>query len=550
MTLPISLLKNILNIQHNCIHITSCELETVNVHRFCEDFEELRIIVSGRPFRRVQKLCPYCKKKCPGYDTKNNSESTWRAPNLNGIKVFICYQPQRIECPEHGVHTEYIPWSDGNSRFTPEFNNEIAWMVCRMTKSDIALFEGINWRTVGNCVKAAQERIEPDITVRMHNLRRICVDETSYKKGHEYITVVYDMERNRVVWVHKGHGLDVFRLFCNILTQTERKKIDIVAGDGASWIDTCVNEFFPNATRCIDFFHVVQWTNEKLDEVRTLTVSKATRELDQREKELRQKEADERISIEAKRIEIENRLKALQEELSALHENGSPSRRKPEILESIRELTDMLSEDTTPPRKKGRPRKGDLSQVHLEELHQMSSKAKEIKGAKYALAHNPENCTEAQAEKIRLIANSYPDLYKAYQLKESLRIILHMTDYEMAEKELMQWINEAADSGLKPFEELSKKIARHTNSILSSIKFQANSAKSEAVNTTIKVLIKMARGFRNTDNMISLIYLKCSDLVIPLFNRPQMSPENAAAARKAANELRKKREAAHIPDEV
>lgn len=62
-----------------------------------------------------------------------------------------------------------------------------------------------------------------------------------------------------------------------------------------------------------------------------------------------------------------------------------------------------------------------------------------------------------------------------------------------------------------------------------SFRCQANSAKSEAVNTTIKVLIKMARGFRNIGNMIALIYLKCSDLVIPLHNRPQMSAEKATA---------------------
>lgn len=96
-------------------------------------------------------------------------------------------------------------------------------------------------------------------------------------------------------------------------------------------------------------------------------------------------------------------------------------------------------------------------------------------------------------------------------------------------------------------EELSEKISRHKVSILNSVRCQANSAKSEAVNTTIKVLIKMARGFRNIGNMIALIYLKCSDLVIPLNNRPQMSSEKAAAARKTSNELRKRRQAVPVP---
>ena len=122
-------------------------------------------------------------------------------------------------------------------------------------------YENINWRTVGNCIKATHDRLEPDITVRMHGLRRICADETAYRKGFSYITSVYDMDRNRVVWIHEGNGLEVFRLFCEALTPEERERIEIIAGDGAQWIDTCKKLYFPNATRCIDFFHVVEWTN-------------------------------------------------------------------------------------------------------------------------------------------------------------------------------------------------------------------------------------------------------------------------------------------------
>ena len=150
----LSILKTVLNLNHNCMHVTSCETTTVTVHRFGETFEQTRIYVHARPYERARKLCPVCKKKCPGYDTKYSTESSWRAPNLNGVPVYICYHPQRVKCPEHGVRTEYIPWADGRSRFTADFSNEIAWMVCRMSRTAVALFEDIDWRTVGNCVKA------------------------------------------------------------------------------------------------------------------------------------------------------------------------------------------------------------------------------------------------------------------------------------------------------------------------------------------------------------------------------------------------------------
>lgn len=543
MASPLTILKTVLNLNHNRMHVTDYEETTVTVHRFGEEFEQTQIMVHARPYKRVQNLCPVCMKKCPGYDTKYDTESSWRAPNLNGIPVYICYQPNRIECPEHSVLTEYIPWADGDSRFTEDFNNEVAWMVCRMSKTAIAQFENINWRTVGNCVKAAHARIEPDVKARMHGLRRICVDETSYRKGFSYITVVYDMDRNRVVWVHEGNGLEIFRLFCEELSPEERKKIEIVAGDGAKWIDTCTREYFPNATRCIDFFHVAEWANGALDKVRAATASKASAEYERRKVEFQKAEAESAKEAEA----VAEQLRRVEEELASMPKRGRPSRRKLELLSLLAALRESVQPEPGAPKKKGRPRKEQFSPEHQEELDRLADRAKSIKGAKHALGHNPENCTDYQADKIRLIENSYPDLYRAYQLKESLRLILHMKNDILAADELEQWISDASSSGLKPMEELAEKIVRHRKNILNSIRCQANSAKSEAVNTTIKVLIKMARGFRNIGNLVALVYLKCSDLVIPLNNRPQMTAEQATAARQAANERRKIRQMSPVP---
>ena len=455
-----------------------------------------------------------------------------------------------------------------------------------MSKTAVALFEDIDWRTVGNCVKAAHNRIEPDVTARMHNLRRICVDETSYRKGYAYITVVYDMDRNRVVWIHEGHGLEIFRLFCESLPPEEREKIEIIAGDGAQWIDTCKKAYFPNATRCIDFFHVVEWATGKLDKVRTATAAKAAREYDRRKQEFQKAEAEAAKAAKAAR----KQRMAAEAELAAMPKRGRPSKRKQELLAFLASLTEAVQMETpeqqraaaeaelaampqcgrpskrkqillaflegrleslppvtSPSKKKGRPRKEQFAPEHQDILDQLQNRAKAIKGSKHALGHNPENCSKYQADKIKLIENDYPDLYRAYQLKESLRLILHMKDEKQAAIELEQWITDASGSGLEPMAELSEKICRHKENILNSIRCQANSAKSEAVNTTIKVLIKMARGFRNIGNMMALIYLKCSDLVIPLHNRPQMSSEKAAAARNTANELRKRRQSGPVP---
>ena len=219
----LSILKNVINLK--MVHVEKQEIVTVPVVRFGEIFDEKQIHVHLRPIQRSQSRCPVCGKRCPGYDYLSNEESWWRASNLNGLPVYLLYRRRRIVCPEHSVHAEYVPWADGASRLTESFNNEVAWMALQMSKLAVSTLMGINWRTVGNCIKAAHDRIEPDVSARLRGLRRICVDETSYRKGHSYITVVYDMDRNRVVWVHENHGQEIFAQFCEQLTEEERAQM-------------------------------------------------------------------------------------------------------------------------------------------------------------------------------------------------------------------------------------------------------------------------------------------------------------------------------------
>ena len=533
----LSILKTVINL--NRVHVENQDLVNVQAKRYGTVFEETQLHLHLRPIKRYQCCCPVCKRKCSGYDYQSDRESWWRASNLNGIPVFLFYRRQRIECPEHGILSEWLPWEDENSRFTESFNNEVAWMALQMSKLAVSILMGINWRTVGNCIKVAHDRIEPDISMRLHGLRHICVDETSYRKGHAYITVVYDMDKNQVVWVHEDHGLEVFSQFCEMLTEEERAQIEIIAGDGAKWIDTCTKKYFPNATRCIDFFHVVEWANEALDEVRSNTAAKARRDYARQKEEFRKQEEE----LAQQRTDAEK-------ELASMPKKGRHSKRRKELEAFLQEQAILAAMEAKQPKRAGRRPVEQFSTEHQEILDDLSQRAKDIKGAKYALGHSPENRTENQTERLKLIENSYPDLYRAYQMKEALRLILHLKDSDLALIELNKWIAEASTCGLKPMEKLAEKIQRHRENIFNSIRFQANSAKSESTNTTIKALIKMARGFRNLDNMKALIYLKCSDLVIPLNNRQQPSAERRAEIRLRAAQQRKDREEARRHPEI
>ena len=100
-----------------------------------------------------------------------------------------------------------------------------------------------------------------------------------------------------------------------------------------------------------------------------------------------------------------------------------------------------------------------------------------------------------------------------------------MKNAEQVSANLEEWIKDASVSRIHMMEVLSEKIHRHKEKIMLSVQYHVNNAKSENVNTTNKILIKITRKYRNIENLASLIHLKCSDIVIPLHNRPPISSE-------------------------
>ena len=521
----------------NCLHIDSIEYLQEEKHKLGEEYTQDTYYVHGRIYKRMRHMCPICKRICPRHDTQRDVESKWRAPNVDGAHVYVCYRPDRIECPEHGNKTEYIPWADGGSRFLPSFNNEVAYLALNTSKSLIAEYMDIDWQTVGSCIKATHERLEPDTNIRLRNLVRICMDETSYKKGHKYITVVVNMDNNQVVWVHEGHDNETITKFCELLTPEEQQRIEIVAGDGAKWINYACENYFTNARRCMDPFHVVGWINKALDDVRASVSRQATRQLN---------EEQERLEKEAERqhqewLEEYDRYTKFKEELQGMPRRGRRSSRKQELITFIEGFEAAYGETMDLLKKK---QKGELTDEQKKRLEQLKEKVTSIKGSKYTLGMNPENLSDCSREKLLLIEAASPDLYEAYKLKEMLRVIIHMTNVELAKESLEDWKNAAEKSKFTSIRALGEKIGRVKEYILNSVQYGANSSKSEQTNGLIKGIIHVAKGFRNLNNMYSLIFLRCSDIVIPLNNRYRPSAEMLKKRREYAAALRAKREEA------
>jgi len=117
-----------------------------------------------------------------------------------------------------------------------------------------------------------------------------------------------------------------------------------------------------------------------------------------------------------------------------------------------------------------------------------------------------------------MLVKADPRLNRAYLLKEHLRLVFQC-DYNGAIDALDKWLSWAQRCRIPEFVALRKKIKRHKEAILATIKFGLTNARIEAVNNNIKVTIRMGYGYKNTDNLIALVRLKCGGFNIELPGR-------------------------------
>ena len=195
-----TILKKLLNVKY--IIIKKVEL--------LEEIATLKVYVGMTKGKRGR--CPICNRKCPYYDTVSTNRE-WKSIDFGPFKVLIVAHTRRVCCSEHGIHTEAVPWVYHNSRFTKDFEQYASYLALHLNKTEAAKLLRISWNTIGPILSRTKKRMEPDMNSRFEGVTRIGIDETSYRKGHKYVTVVLDHDKNQVIWVGKGTGIEVLTQF-------------------------------------------------------------------------------------------------------------------------------------------------------------------------------------------------------------------------------------------------------------------------------------------------------------------------------------------------
>lgn len=230
------------------------------------------VTVDVRPAKHRQSRCSQCQRRCPGYD-KGEGLRFWRGLDMGPAVVYLRGQAPRVTCPQHGVVVAEAPWARApKARFTRAWDDHATWLTARMAVSMVALYLRSTHRGVTAAVARVTQELAGKVN-RLDGLRRIGIDEVSFRKGQRYILRVVDHDTGRQVWAGEGANSDTLRAFFDALGPERAKLLRRVSADGAEWIHTVVKERAPKAKLCMDPYHVVAWATNAVDDVRRRVVA-------------------------------------------------------------------------------------------------------------------------------------------------------------------------------------------------------------------------------------------------------------------------------------
>lgn len=229
------------------------------------DFEGLRVDVWVEWPPEQPGKCPECGKACRIYD--HREERQWRHLDTMQFQTILHCRIPRVSCSEHGTKSIDFPWAEKNSRFTALFERlSIDVLLGCQNQSKAKELLKLSWDEVHLIQEKAVER---GLGRRAGGeLQHLGVDEKSFLKGHQYATVLSDLDRARVLDVARDRKEESLEELLNKLAQPQRDAIKAVAMDMWEPFIHAVEKGLPQAAIVHDKFHIAKYLGEAVDKVR------------------------------------------------------------------------------------------------------------------------------------------------------------------------------------------------------------------------------------------------------------------------------------------
>ncbi len=211
--------------------------------------------------------CPACGASAPAHDTKMK---TWRHLNFFQYEAYLTARVPRVKCANAGCGVKQVPvpWARPDSGFTLLFEALVMTLVREMPVKAAAALLGEHdtriWRVIDHYVQSARAQVDHS------GVRRVGMDETSARRGQDYVTLFFDMDQRRLLFGTEGKDHKTVRAFTEDLRahNGEAENITDASLDMSKAFIKGVRESLPNAEITFDQFHLIQHMNDALSKVR------------------------------------------------------------------------------------------------------------------------------------------------------------------------------------------------------------------------------------------------------------------------------------------
>jgi transposase len=232
----------------------------------------LTLDVTIEPRANGRPVCSRCGRPGPGYDRL--PARRFQFVPLWGIAVFFVYALRRVECPRCGVTVEQVPWASGKERLTTAYQWFLARWAKRLPWQEVAQIFRTSWNTVYRAVTWAvlwglKHRVLDGITA-------IGIDEIQWRKGHQYLTLVYQIQEGckRLLYVAAERTEESLRGFFRLLGEARTAVLEFACSDMWKPYLNVIAEYAGQAVHVLDRYHVMAQMNKAIDEVRAEEVKR------------------------------------------------------------------------------------------------------------------------------------------------------------------------------------------------------------------------------------------------------------------------------------
>jgi len=229
------------------------------------DLDALRVEIHLQHNPDIKCGCPECGQPCPLKD--HTAERTWRHLDTMQFETVLVARVPRTKCPEHGVHNVHLPWASPHGRFTllfEAFAIRVLQACSNIEKARQLL--GLNWTTAQ---KIMDDAVERGLERRdLDEIQHIGMDEKSFGKGQDYVSVMTDIDGGRVLEVVPGRTQEAADTLWETLSGEQKGDVEAVALDMWAAYISSAQQNVPEAEIVHDRFHISKYLNEAVDRIR------------------------------------------------------------------------------------------------------------------------------------------------------------------------------------------------------------------------------------------------------------------------------------------